>query len=618
MKFYLASLKSWLNPRSRLAHCGIIVPSVALILVSLLTGFLLLTSLVERMDANSDRQMRALVAGAITMDVQGLSEKAFSTSLWDDAVVALYRGTIDRRWVNTNLAYPYLDSYLIDARGKTLFSSHNGQPRQVALADQIPDSMALLLARLPKTIDEAKRMRTGVAMIAGRNHQPLMIGAMAVIPLNGTVSVPGPRLRYLVFAKKVDATLFSKWERAFKLIDLRWYPRRIANNDSFLDVADARGRIIGSLHWQPVRPGMAAMRSMMPLFLIGTIISLVLGAWLVRIAYRVQNALEAKSRAAAAAVDDAVRNVTEAEAARRREAEAMAREHEEQIRHQRQLRTASRSIAADLHRSLSSLVAQLLTMSDELERNAQTMLKTIRDQRSHADVVHTRSRDVMAAVEVIVSGISGLSRSMEQIRTTADSSRTAALVATEQSATSRSANDRLLHQVASINEAATLIGEITNQTNLLALNATIEAARAGAAGSGFAVVAHEIKALARQTAQTTQHIHERVSGIENAAHSTVELADAFDDVLGGLVSAILASSDTAAEQQRAVRTIEQSSRGLADHAKLTDTTISTMAESLDHIVGSASATLETGTSMRAQAERLQAEFARILQQLEAA
>ena len=310
--------------------------------------------------------------------------------------------------------------------------------------------------------------------------------------------------------------------------------------------------------------------------------------------------------------------LTEAEAARRREAEAMAREHEEQIRHQRQLRTASRSIAADLHRSLSSLVAQLLTMSDELERNAQTMLKTIRDQRSHADVVHTRSRDVMAAVEVIVSGISGLSRSMEQIRTTADSSRTAALVATEQSATSRSANDRLLHQVASINEAATLIGEITNQTNLLALNATIEAARAGAAGSGFAVVAHEIKALARQTAQTTQHIHERVSGIENAAHSTVELADAFDDVLGGLVSAILASSDTAAEQQRAVRTIEQSSRGLADHAKLTDTTISTMAESLDHIVGSASATLETGTSMRAQAERLQAEFARILQQLEAA
>jgi ligand-binding sensor domain-containing protein/methyl-accepting chemotaxis protein len=86
----------------------------------------------------------------------------------------------------------------------------------------------------------------------------------------------------------------------------------------------------------------------------------------------------------------------------------------------------------------------------------------------------------------------------------------------------RQATEENVEEIKSISRKITVLEEIFRQTNLLALNASIEAAKAGESGSGFAVIAGEVRKLAERSRLASKEI---VGSAQLGARRTEEVGD---------------------------------------------------------------------------------------------
>lgn len=169
--------------------------------------------------------------------------------------------------------------------------------------------------------------------------------------------------------------------------------------------------------------------------------------------------------------------------------------------------TGSATQISSSARQLESAVAQQASSTNEVSATSKEISMT---SQQLAGTMNNITKIAVESAELAEGGMAAL----EEMKLS---------LTTLREATSDISNKLQLisDKTANISQVITTITKVANQTNLLSLNAAIEAEKAGEYGTGFSVVAREIRRLADQTSVAALEIEEMITEMRRAVDEGV-------------------------------------------------------------------------------------------------
>ncbi|MGL5061581.1 MAG: HAMP domain-containing protein [Microcoleus sp.] len=254
---------------------------------------------------------------------------------------------------------------------------------------------------------------------------------------------------------------------------------------------------------------------------------------------------------------------------------------------------------------ISQVAVAVSSAAEELIGESQNMGAAAEETSAQAGTVSAAADLVSSNTQSVATGIEEMNASIKEIAKNAAEAATVANSAVKMAETTNETITKLGVSSAEIGNVVKVITSIAQQTNLLALNATIEAARAGEAGKGFAVVANEVKELAKQTAAATEDISKKVEAIQADTKSSVQAIGQITSIINQIsdFQTIIAS---AVEEQTATtteiaRNVNQAAIGSSEIAR----NITSVADAASSTTASASNTQNSAIELSKTAAELE-------------